>query len=85
MATRKFFAAGAPAERASSSDDDLVIENPADRGGGDFAVPRMTVGPPLLALLLFAGVGVGVFAGSSTVSVSSELLVVASANALWKV
>jgi hypothetical protein len=85
MATRKLFAAGAPVERESSWDGGVAVENPAGRGGGDFVVPRTTVGSLLLVLLFFAGVGVGVVAGSSAVSVSSELPAVALINALGKI
>lgn len=85
MATRKFSAAGPPVEGESSGDGDVAIEDPADRGGEDFVVPMMTVGSPLLGLLFFAGVGIGVFADSSTVSVSSEPSGVVLANALGKV
>src|SRR6266567_8348654 len=85
MATRKLFAAGALAERESSCDGGCTIENPSGRGEGDFVVPTSMVVSPLLALLFFVGVGVGVFNGLSTVSVSSAPPTVAVANALGNV
>ena len=72
IATRKLFAEAALVEWESSRDGGFVIENASGRDGGDFVVPRPMIGSPLLVLLFFAGVGVGVAAGSSAVYVSSE-------------
>jgi hypothetical protein len=83
IATRKLFAVGALVEWESSCDGGFVIENASGRDAGAFVVPGPTVGSPLLALLFLAGVGV--IAGSSAVSVSSEFFAVALFGALGKI
>jgi len=70
-------------EWESSCDGGFVIEDASGRDGGDFVVPGPMVGSPLLALLFFAGVGVGVAACSS--AGSSELSAAALVDVLGKI